>query len=152
MARFVPDRITGRSSFLLGGRLGDLLGHRNLFLAGAALFTAASTVCGFAESQGTLIGARAVQGVGGPVVSAAAFSLMMALFINPAERAKAMGFFGFIASGGGSIGALLGGSLPTTYPGPMKSKPEDADDGSSRVPPADLGDPRVARGRSCLGV
>jgi MFS family permease len=96
---------------LLGGRLGDLFGHRRLFLAGVALFTAASAVCGVAGSQGVLIAARAVQGVGGAVVSAVALSLMMTLFTEPAERAKAMGIFGFVASGGGSLGVLLGGVL-----------------------------------------
>src|SRR5262245_28344398 len=65
---------------LLGGRLGDLFGHRRLFLAGVALFTAASAVCGFASSQAALIAARAVQGIGGAVVSAVALSLMMTLF------------------------------------------------------------------------
>jgi EmrB/QacA subfamily drug resistance transporter len=103
--------ITFGGFLLLGGRLGDLLGHRRLFLAGVALFTAASAVCGFASSQGMLIGARAVQGVGGAVVSAVALSLMMTLFTEPAERAKAMGIFGFVASGGGSLGVLLGGVL-----------------------------------------
>ena len=96
---------------LLGGRLGDLFGHRRLFLAGVALFTAASAVCGFAGSQEMLVAARAVQGVGGAVVSAVALSLMMTLFTEPTERAKAMGIFGFVASGGGSIGVLLGGIL-----------------------------------------
>jgi EmrB/QacA subfamily drug resistance transporter len=96
---------------LLGGRLGDLFGHRRLFLAGIALFTSASLVCGLATTQGMLIAARAVQGVGGAVVSAVALSLMMTIFTEPAERAKAMGVFGFVASGGGSIGVLLGGVL-----------------------------------------
>ena len=92
--------ITFGGFLLLGGRLGDLLGHRTLFLAGVALFTAASVVCGLANSQEMLIGARAVQGVGGAVVSAVALSLMMTLFTEPTERAKAMGIFGFVASGG----------------------------------------------------
>src|SRR5215813_5030415 len=103
--------ITFGGFLLLGGRLGDLLGHRRLFIAGVALFTVASAVCGFATSQGMLVAARAVQGVGGAVVSAVALSLMMALFTEPAERAKAMGIFGFVASGGGSLGVLLGGIL-----------------------------------------
>ena len=103
--------ITFGGFLLLGGRLGDLLGHRTLFLAGVALFTAASAVCGLASSQGVLIAARAVQGVGGAVVSAVALSLMMMLFTEPAERARAMGIFGFVASGGGSLGVLLGGIL-----------------------------------------
>ena len=96
---------------LLGGRLGDLFGHRRLFLIGISLFTLASLACGLATSQGMLVGARAVQGLGGAIVSAVALSLMMMLFTEPAERAKAMGIFGFVASGGGSIGVLLGGIL-----------------------------------------
>jgi EmrB/QacA subfamily drug resistance transporter len=103
--------ITFGGFLLLGGRLGDLLGHRKLFLAGVALFTTASAVCGFATSQGMLVAARAVQGVGGAIVSAVALSLMMTLFTEPTERAKAMGIFGFVASGGGSLGVLLGGIL-----------------------------------------
>jgi EmrB/QacA subfamily drug resistance transporter len=103
--------ITFGGCLLLGGRLGDLFGHRALFIAGVMLFTAASAVCGFASSQEMLIVARAVQGIGGAVVSAVALSLMMTLFTEPAERAKAMGIFGFVASGGGSLGVLLGGIL-----------------------------------------
>jgi EmrB/QacA subfamily drug resistance transporter len=99
---------------LLGGRLGDLFGHRRLFLIGIALFTAASLACGLAGSQGVLIAARAVQGLGGAIVSAVALSLIVTLFTEPAERAKAMGVFGFVAAGGGSIGVLLGGVLTDT--------------------------------------
>ena len=96
---------------LLGGRLGDLFGHRLLFLTGIALFTVASIGCGLATSPGFLVAARAVQGLGGAVTSAVSLSLMMTLFTEPAERAKAMGVFGFVAAGGGSIGVLLGGIL-----------------------------------------
>ena len=96
---------------LLGGRLGDFFGHRRLFLAGITLFTLASLVCGLSTTQGMLVGARAVQGLGGAVASAVSLSLMMTLFTEPGERAKAMGIFGFVASGGGSIGVLLGGVL-----------------------------------------
>ncbi len=103
--------ITFGGFLLLGGRLGDLFGHRRLFLLGIALFTLASAACGLATSQEMLVGARAVQGIGGAVVSAVALSLMMTLFTEPAERAKAMGVFGFVASGGGSLGVLLGGVL-----------------------------------------
>src|SRR5215210_4125904 len=92
---------------LLGGRLGDLFGQRRLFLAGISLFTLASIACGLATSQGVLIAARAVQGLGGAVVSAVAFSLIMVLFSEPAERAKAMGVFGFVMAGGGTMGLLL---------------------------------------------
>src|SRR6185312_6859012 len=96
---------------LLGGRLGDLFGHRRLFLLGIILFTLASLACGLANAQVPLIAARAVQGLGGAVVSAVALSLIMNLFTDAAERAKAMGFFGFVMAGGGSIGVLLGGLL-----------------------------------------
>jgi EmrB/QacA subfamily drug resistance transporter len=96
---------------LLGGRLGDLFGHRRLFLAGITLFTLASLGCGLAQSQEFLVTARAVQGLGGAVASAVSLSLMMNLFTEPADRAKAMGVFGFVAAGGGSIGVLLGGIL-----------------------------------------
>jgi EmrB/QacA subfamily drug resistance transporter len=99
---------------LLGGRLGDLYGHRRLFLAGLALFTGASLACGLAGSQELLIAARAVQGLGGAIVAAVALSLIMTLFTEPAERAKAMGVIGFVAAGGGSIGVLLGGVLTDT--------------------------------------
>jgi EmrB/QacA subfamily drug resistance transporter len=96
---------------LLGGRLGDLFGHRRLFLGGITLFTLASLACGLANSQELLVGARAVQGLGGAVVSAVALSLIMTLFTEPADRAKAMGVFGFVLSGGGTAGVLLGGVL-----------------------------------------
>src|SRR5881227_3938756 len=99
---------------LLGGRLGDLLGHRRLFLTGIASFTIASLACGLSTSQGLLVGARAVQGLGGAVVSAVAFSLIMVLFTEPVDRAKAMGVFGFVMAGGGSIGVLLGGVLTSS--------------------------------------
>jgi EmrB/QacA subfamily drug resistance transporter len=99
---------------LLGGRLGDLYGHRRLFLLGLILFTAASVGCGLAPSQGMLIAARAVQGLGGAVVTAVALSLIMSLFTESADRAKAMGIYGFVCSAGGSIGVLLGGFLTTT--------------------------------------
>ena len=98
-------------TLLLGGRLGDLFGHRRLFLAGIGLFTVASLACGLATTQGVLVAARAVQGIGGAVVSAVALSLMMTLFTEPSERAKAMGVFGFVAAGGGSLGVLIGGVL-----------------------------------------
>jgi EmrB/QacA subfamily drug resistance transporter len=99
---------------LLGGRLGDLFGHRRLFITGISLFTIASLACGLATTQWFLVGARSVQGLGGAIASAVSLSLMMNLFREPAERAKAMGIFGFVASGGGSIGVLLGGVLTDT--------------------------------------
>src|SRR6202045_1180480 len=75
---------------LLGGRLGDLFGHRRLFASGIAVFTLASVACGLAGSQGFLLAARAVQGLGGAVASAVALSLVVSLFPEPGERAKAM--------------------------------------------------------------
>lgn len=99
---------------LLGGRLGDLYGHRNLFLGGITLFTVTSLACGVAQSPWMLIVARALQGLGGAVVAAVALSLIMNLFTVPAERAKAMGVYGFVCAGGGSIGVLLGGLLTSS--------------------------------------
>jgi MFS family permease len=96
---------------LLGGRRGDLYGHRKLFLAGITLFTLASLACGLANSQVMLVCARAIQGLGGAVVSAVSLSLIMNLFTEEGERAKAMGVYGFVCAGGGSIGVLLGGLL-----------------------------------------
>jgi EmrB/QacA subfamily drug resistance transporter len=96
---------------LLGGRLGDLFGYRRLFLAGIALFTVASLACGLSTTQEMLVVSRAVQGLGGAVVAAVALSLVMSLFTETAERAKAMGIFGFVLSGGGTAGVILGGVL-----------------------------------------
>ena len=96
---------------LLGGRLGDIYGARRMFLAGLTLFTLASLACGVANSDGTLVAARAVQGIGGAIVAAIALALLMKLFTEPAERAKAMGVFGFVVSAGGTLGVLLGGVL-----------------------------------------
>jgi EmrB/QacA subfamily drug resistance transporter len=96
---------------LLGGRLGDLYGHRRLFIFGITLFTLSSLACGLSDSQGLLVGARSIQGVGGAIASAVSLSLIMTLFTETDERAKAMGFFGFVASGGGTLGVLLGGVL-----------------------------------------
>ncbi|HEY3068884.1 MAG TPA: DHA2 family efflux MFS transporter permease subunit [Gaiellaceae bacterium] len=103
--------ITFGGFLLLGGRLGDLFGHRRLFLIGLTIFTLASLACGLANSQNLLVGARAVQGFGGAIVSVVALSLTMIMFTEPAERAKAMGIFGFVLSGGGTAGVLLGGVL-----------------------------------------
>jgi EmrB/QacA subfamily drug resistance transporter len=96
---------------LLGGRLGDLYGQRRLFLVGLAFFTVASLACGLAGNQEVLVIARAAQGIGAAVVAAIVLSLIMSLFPEPAERTKAMGYFGFIMAGGGTIGVLLGGVL-----------------------------------------
>ena len=96
---------------LLGGRLGDLYGPRRLFLGGLVAFTAASLWCGLAQGQASLIAARAVQGVGAALVAAVSLSIVMNLFQDGRERAKAMGIFAFIASGGGALGSLLGGYI-----------------------------------------
>ncbi|MFT3734458.1 MAG: MFS transporter [Rhodocyclaceae bacterium] len=100
---------------LLGGRMGDLYGHKRAFLVGIALFTLSSLACGVAGSQGFLITARAIQGLGGAVVSAVALSLIIDLFPEPAERAKAMGVYGFVCAGGGSIGVVAGGVLTNAF-------------------------------------
>ena len=107
--------LTFSGFLLLGGRLGDLFGHRRLFLFGIALFSLASLACGVAETRGLLIAARAVQGLGGALISAMALSLIMYLFKEQAERAKAMGIFGFVVAAGGSIGVLLGGFLTDSF-------------------------------------
>ncbi len=96
---------------LLGGRLGDLYGHRRLFLLGIALFTIASLACGFAHTPVFLVSARAMQGLGGAIVTAVAISLIMGLFVESTDRAKAMGVYGFVVASGSSLGALLGGVL-----------------------------------------
>jgi EmrB/QacA subfamily drug resistance transporter len=96
---------------LLAGRFGDLLGRRNVFLAGLTLFTAASLLCGLAQSQGMLVGARFVQGVGGAMTSAVILGMIVTMFPQPREQAKAIGIYAFVASGGGSVGLLAGGIL-----------------------------------------
>jgi EmrB/QacA subfamily drug resistance transporter len=103
--------VTYGGFLLLGGRLGDLYGSRRWFLLGTALFTVASLICGLAGSQWLLVGARAVQGLGGAAVSAIALSLIMNLFSDAADRARAMGIYGFVCAGGGSVGVLAGGVL-----------------------------------------
>jgi EmrB/QacA subfamily drug resistance transporter len=96
---------------LLSGRLGDLYGHRRLFLTGILLFTFASLACGLAGTQGQLIAARAIQGVGGATIETTALSQIVALFPLSAERAKAVAVYSFVCAGGGSIGLVLGGLL-----------------------------------------
>jgi EmrB/QacA subfamily drug resistance transporter len=96
---------------LLAGRLGDLIGRRRVFMAGLALFTAASLLCGFAGSQEMLIGARFLQGVGGALGSSVILGMIVTMFPEPREQAKAIGVFSFVASAGASIGLLLGGVL-----------------------------------------
>jgi len=100
---------------LLGGKLGDLYGQRKLFIIGITIFTLSSLTCGIADSQAVLIIARAIQGLGGAVIAAVSLSLVMNLFTKPDERAQAMGYFGFIAAGGGAIGVLVGGLLTNSF-------------------------------------
>jgi EmrB/QacA subfamily drug resistance transporter len=96
---------------LLAGRIGDLLGRKRVFMAGLALFTTASLACGAAQSQEMLVGARFVQGVGGAMTSAVILGMIVTMFPEPNERAKAIGVYGFVASAGGSVGLLAGGVL-----------------------------------------
>jgi EmrB/QacA subfamily drug resistance transporter len=96
---------------LLSGRLGDLISRRGMFLAGLAVFTTASFVCGIAQTQEMLIAARFVQGVGGAMASAVVLGMIVTMFPAPREQAKAIGVFGFVASAGASIGLLVGGVL-----------------------------------------
>jgi EmrB/QacA subfamily drug resistance transporter len=99
------------SFLLLGGRLGDLIGRRRVFLVGVLLFTAASAVCGLAQSQVLLIAARFVQGFGGAGASSAIMAIIATEFRKPSERARAMSLYMFVVSGGGSLGLLAGGAI-----------------------------------------
>src|SRR6516165_6138997 len=96
---------------LLAGRLGDLAGRRNVFLAGLGVFTMASLLCGLAQAQWMLIGARFLQGIGGALTSAVILSMIVTLFPEPREMAKAIGVYAFVASAGGAVGLLAGGIL-----------------------------------------
>jgi EmrB/QacA subfamily drug resistance transporter len=96
---------------LLAGRLGDLIGQRRVFLTGLTVFTAASVLCAVAQNQIMLIAARFIQGVGGALTSAVILGMIVTLFPEPKEQAKAIGVYGFVASAGGSIGLLAGGAL-----------------------------------------
>jgi EmrB/QacA subfamily drug resistance transporter len=96
---------------LLAGRLGDLIGRRAIFLAGLAVFTVASLLCGAAQTQEMLVAARFVQGIGGAMTSAVVLGMIVTMFSEPRDQAKAIGVYGFVASAGGSIGLLAGGVL-----------------------------------------
>jgi EmrB/QacA subfamily drug resistance transporter len=96
---------------LLAGRLGDLIGRRSIFLAGLAVFTTASLLCGLADSQGLLVGARFLQGIGGAMTSAVVLGMIVTMFPEPREQAKAIGVYAFVASAGGAVGLLAGGVL-----------------------------------------
>jgi EmrB/QacA subfamily drug resistance transporter len=96
---------------LLAGRFGDILGRRNVFMVGLGVFTVASLLCGIAQSQEMLVAARFVQGVGGAMTSAVILGMIVTMFPEPREQAKAIGVFAFVASAGGSVGLLAGGVL-----------------------------------------
>ncbi|MEJ5914748.1 MFS transporter [Pseudokineococcus sp. 1T1Z-3] len=106
--------LTFAGLLLLGGRAGDLFGRKRVFLAGLALFSAASLVGGFAQSETWLITARAVQGVGGAVLAPSTLSLLTTTYTDPAERAKALGVWGAVGGTGGAMGGLVGGVLTET--------------------------------------
>ncbi len=103
--------ITFGGLLLLAGRLGDLLGRRDVFLTGLVLFTAASLACGLADSQTVLVVARFVQGVGGALTSAVILGMIVTMFPEQGEQMKAIGVYSFVASAGGSIGLLAGGAI-----------------------------------------
>ena len=96
---------------LLAGRLGDLAGRRNVFVAGLGVFTVASLLCGLAVNQEMLIAARFLQGIGGALTSAVILGMIVTMFSNPREQAKAIGVFAFVASAGAAVGLLAGGIL-----------------------------------------
>ncbi len=96
---------------LLSGRFGDILGRKSVFMAGIALFTLASFLCGIAQTQEILVGARFLQGIGGAMVTAVVLGMIVTMFPEKREQAKAIGVYAFVASGGGSVGLILGGIL-----------------------------------------
>jgi len=103
--------ITFGGFLLLGGRAADLLGRRRVFMVGVALFTVASLVCGLSGSEGMLIAARAVQGLGAAIISPAALSIVMTSFAEGADRNKALGIWGALGGSGAAVGVLAGGIL-----------------------------------------
>ncbi len=103
---------------LLGGRLGDLLGRKRLFLIGLVIFTSASLLNGLASSEGQLIAFRALQGLGAALISPAALSIISTTFAEGAERARALGVWAAIAIGGSAVGLILGGVLTESFSWP----------------------------------
>jgi EmrB/QacA subfamily drug resistance transporter len=103
--------ITFGGLLLLAGRLGDLIGRRRIFLVGMAVFTFASLLCGVAQTQETLVAARFLQGAGGALTSSVILGIIVTMFREPEEQAKAIGVFSFVAAGGASLGLLLGGVI-----------------------------------------
>ncbi|HEY6672095.1 MAG TPA: MFS transporter [Solirubrobacterales bacterium] len=106
--------ITFGGLLLLAGRLGDLVGRRTIFLWGLAVFVAASLLCGASQSEGMLIAARLLQGIGGAMTSAVILGMIVTMFPEPREQAKAVGIYAFVASAGGAVGLLIGGILTQT--------------------------------------
>jgi MFS family permease len=109
--------ITFGGLLLMAGRLGDLISRRDVFLAGLAVFTTASLLCGVAQSQELLVGARFLQGVGGAMTSAVILGMIVTMFPEPREQAKAIGVYSFVASAGGSVGLLSAASSPRASTG-----------------------------------
>jgi EmrB/QacA subfamily drug resistance transporter len=103
--------ITFGGLLLLAGRLGDLVGRKSVFMVGLAVFTVASLLCGVAQSEAMLVGARFLQGAGGALTSAGILGMIVTMFPEPREQARAIGVYSFVASAGGSIGLLAGGAL-----------------------------------------
>jgi EmrB/QacA subfamily drug resistance transporter len=103
--------VTYGSLLLLAGRLSDLAGRKRVFLAGLTVFTLASLLCGLASSQGVLIGARFVQGIGAAAQASVILAIIVTEFPQPADRARAMGAYVFVSVAGGSLGLLVGGLL-----------------------------------------
>ena len=103
--------ITFGGLLLLAGRIGDLIGRRTVFLYGLGVFVAASILCGASQSESMLIGARLLQGIGGAMTSAVILGIIVTMFPQPAEQAKAVGVYAFVASAGGAVGLLVGGVI-----------------------------------------
>jgi MFS family permease len=108
---------------LLGGRAGDILGHRRVFIAGILLFTLASFLGGLATTSGWLLAARALQGVGGAIAAPTALALITTNFAEGPERNRAFGVFGAVAGAGGALGLLAGGMLTSSRSPPPSSSP-----------------------------
>jgi EmrB/QacA subfamily drug resistance transporter len=106
--------ITFGGLLLLAGRLGDLIGRRTILLYGLGVFVAASILCGLSQSEGMLIGARLLQGIGGAMTSAVVLGMIVTMFPEPREQAKAVGVYAFVASAGGAVGLLIGGIVTQT--------------------------------------
>ena len=123
---------------LLAGRLGDLIGRRTIFLAGLAVFTLASVLCGVAQSRELLVAARFIQGVGGAMTSAVILGMIVTMFTEPRDLAKAIGVYAFVASAGGSVGLLAGGVLAVHQLALdlLHQRPDRAGDGDHGPAPA----------------